>query len=122
MKLLGDFFTILSSNVSDEMLTVFGVLNAKHIVYKAHFPGHPVTPGVIQLKLVHELLENHLDKKLALKELIQSKFIRVIDPTIIPNLTLEIKIGLTRPMVVKAVGKFEDETLFRMHARFEAKE
>ena len=41
--------------------------NPSHIIYKAHFPGNPITPGVCIIKTARELLENKINRKLWLK-------------------------------------------------------
>lgn len=51
-----------------------------HIIYQAHFPGQPVTPGVCILQIISELLEMHLDTPLNLTLVKNMKFVKPISP------------------------------------------
>jgi 3-hydroxyacyl-[acyl-carrier-protein] dehydratase len=55
-------------------------LNAEHPVYKAHFPGNPITPGVCIIQMIKELVELYLRKKLFLKRVITAKFLNILSP------------------------------------------
>ena len=54
--------------------------NPYHIIYKAHFPGNPITPGVCIINTAGELLENKINRKLWLKNVKNVKFLSVIIP------------------------------------------
>ena len=57
MRLNGDFYRI-ESRLEDRTLGQSGfkvILNPDHLIYKAHFPGQPVTPGVCILQIIQEL-------------------------------------------------------------------
>lgn len=56
-------------------------------IYKAHFPGQPVTPGVCIIEIATKLLELILDKKLSLTEAVNVKFLAIIDPVLTPRVT-----------------------------------
>ena len=78
--LIKEFYKIISLS-SDE----FGInstikLNQDHEVYKGHFPEQPIVPGVIQLQIVKEILESHLQKKLFMGNVIQVKYLIPITP------------------------------------------
>ena len=49
-------------------------------IYKAHFPGDPVTPGVCQVGMVQEQLEKMLGGRLSLREVKTLKFLDVLRP------------------------------------------
>ena len=53
------FYTILANEdlPTGEFRSVV-LLNPDHDIYKAHFPGYPITPGVCLLKVAVELLGN----------------------------------------------------------------
>lgn len=51
-------------------------------IYKAHFPGQPVTPGVCIMQMATEILEYLIDKELSLQKVINAKFLSIIDPII----------------------------------------
>ena len=55
-------------------------LNPEHMIYRAHFPGNPITPGVCIIHIVKELSEGMLGHRLLLKAVNNIKFLSVIDP------------------------------------------
>ena len=55
MQLLNSLFRVVDRRQEGEQ-TVFDVeLCAEHLIYRAHFPGHPITPGVCVMQIVCEL-------------------------------------------------------------------
>ena len=63
MTLQDNLFTILSHEAGQPAFHV--QLHPEWPVYKAHFPGHPITPGVCIVQMVQELLQIHLDSSAA---------------------------------------------------------
>ena len=61
-------------------------IDATHPLYLGHFPGFPVTPGVCQLLMIREILENELKMKLILVSAKQIKFTAVHDPGTDPEI------------------------------------
>ncbi|MDR3268749.1 MAG: glycosyltransferase [Tannerella sp.] len=57
-------------------------LNASHPIYRAHFPGHPVTPGVCIIQLTKEIASGCYAKSFFLSGVKNVKFLRVIDPLV----------------------------------------
>lgn len=55
-------------------------LQPDHTIYKAHFPGEPITPGVCVIQIAKELLEDHLQRPLAIKAVKNVKFLAVVSP------------------------------------------
>ena len=59
--LLKDFYTLAELDKSDtENLKAIIDLNKDHEVYKGHFPGNPVVPGVCLTQLIKEVMETYL--------------------------------------------------------------
>ncbi len=56
------------------------ILNPDHLIYKAHFPGQPVTPGVCILQMLQELLSIQVGKQLFIKNIKNAKFISMMSP------------------------------------------
>jgi len=54
--------------------------NPEHMIYKAHFPGNPITPGVCVVQTAGELLERELNREVYLKNVKNVKFLSVIIP------------------------------------------
>lgn len=55
-------------------------LIASSLIYKAHFPEKPITPGVCIIQIATELLELLTGRKLSLTEVINAKYLAVINP------------------------------------------
>ncbi len=84
MKLLGTMFSVLGIEGNDWHVA----LHPDHVIYGAHFPGHPITPGVCILSLLVELLEQHHGRPLTLVEVKNLKFISPISPLKAPEITV----------------------------------
>lgn len=80
MRLTEGFFIIESTNDSDNGFEAVLRTNLEHPIYKAHFPGSPITPGVCVIQVAGELLENKLGRKLYLQSIKNVKFLMVIIP------------------------------------------
>jgi len=65
-------------------------LNSDCVIYKAHFPEQPVTPGVCIIEMSHELLEEHLQCPLAVKLVKNVKFLNIISPLEVQDLTYQL--------------------------------
>lgn len=81
MKLIDDFFHIVSENQTESEYRCVIRLNPSHNLYTVHFPGNPVTPGVILVQIAQEILQMHLNKKLELYKARNMKFKLPVIPT-----------------------------------------
>jgi 3-hydroxyacyl-[acyl-carrier-protein] dehydratase len=98
-----DFYTIIDKEIAevpnsgeDHSLRKYNFtirLNADHPVYKGHFPGNPVVPGVCQVQIFKELASSILQTDLVIKKSDNIKFLAMIVPASsrILTVTLEIK-------------------------------
>ncbi|MEO5594071.1 MAG: 3-hydroxyacyl-ACP dehydratase [Chitinophagaceae bacterium] len=80
MILGGDFYTIASSVTEADKIEAVLKINADHEIFRGHFPGQPVVPGVCMMQIVKELLETVTGKSLRLRTGLDLKFLSVIDP------------------------------------------
>lgn len=91
--LLKDFYSVESLTQLEQDKYVAEIkLNNTHEVFRGHFPGNPVTPGVCMMQIVKELTEHILNKKLQLSKSSNVKFMALINPEVNPNLRLELDI------------------------------
>ena len=80
MRMTEGFFNIDSLNDIENGFEAFLCTNPEHSIYKAHFPGNPITPGVCIIQAAQELLEKRINRKLYLKTVKNIKFLSVIIP------------------------------------------
>lgn len=80
MKLLGTLFFIRSSRQVDAGFEYELTLDGECFIYKAHFPGEPITPGVCIMQMALELLEEATGCCLRLDCARNIKFLQVIKP------------------------------------------
>ena len=93
--LLGQFYNIISQEEVGESFKITFELNASHQIFKGHFPGHPVVPGVCMMQMVKETLENRIGRKLMIEKATQMKFLSIINPVQSPVVALELKYNNT---------------------------
>ncbi len=119
MKLLDNFFQILATETIESGFTTKIRLVPDHIIYAGHFPGHPATPGVIQIQIVHELLENNIEKSLKLSSIDDCKFLRIINPQERDEIQISIDLAADDNLLqVKASGHSETKTYFRLKGTY----
>lgn len=120
MKLINDFFKVLGTAVSDTGFITTIELNPAHIVYVGHFPGHPVTPGVIQMQIVHELLQKQFSRELRLIAMPQCKFLKILNPEETLRMTIYIEMNTKDELLnVKARGENGKDIFFKLNAVYQ---
>lgn len=55
-------------------------LNTNDIIYSAHFPGHPITPGACIIQMALELTEKLVGKEMDIEEIKYVKFLNILSP------------------------------------------
>ena len=93
--LLKDFYTLNSLDYTEGQAIANITINKDHDVFKGHFPGNPVTPGVCMMQIIKELTEQVLDKKLFMESASNVKFMAIINPEKTPDLGLTLDISKT---------------------------
>jgi len=120
MKLYGDFFKIEEFTLRDAGFDATITVDPKHVIYQGHFPRSPVTPAVIHLRIIEELLERHLEKSLSILKTNSSKFLAIHDPSVSSQIVLSVQIVEQEDSIkVRAEGKNMGGDLFRAALEFE---
>lgn len=84
-----DFFRITLLNTQGPEYRAALELNPEHPLYRGHFPGRPVLPGVCSLQMIKEAVAvTGVGKPLQYAEIIQCKFLSVVNPQESPLLDL----------------------------------
>ena len=96
-------------NNNGSTITTKVKLNKDHPIYNGHFPNNPITPGVIIIQIIKEIVEKYLDDLFFLKKIINVKYISPINPTIHNLLIIEIYIQKEKDsIIVKSLIKFNN--------------
>lgn len=106
MILKNNLYTIKEAQVDAQQGVFLLQLNPTHVIYQAHFPGQPITPGVCIVQMGKELLEDCLaqmpDKlygdcvNLQVVKVKNVKFLSVISPDESLEITYQVgKIALS---------------------------
>lgn len=90
MVLNNSFYTITNKLDEDAVISYRVKLNADHEIYKAHFPGNPITPGVCLLQIVTELLKDNFDKNFTLLAVSNIKYLSVLSPLESPEVSYQL--------------------------------
>jgi 3-hydroxyacyl-[acyl-carrier-protein] dehydratase len=89
--LLNDLYIIESQMNEDNRLLATLKLNSEHSIFKGHFPGHPVLPGVCMMEMIGEILGEFFRQPFRISHIPIIKFLRMIDPNKDPVVSLELK-------------------------------
>jgi 3-hydroxyacyl-[acyl-carrier-protein] dehydratase len=77
---MNDLFIHLSTEETENGFTAHLRCNPSHPVYKAHFPGNPITPGACLLQTAGKILQQILQRPLYLKTAKNIKYLNVLIP------------------------------------------
>lgn len=99
MLLLDSLYRIEHEEITSGKATYTISLDAAHPIYAGHFPGNPITPGVVILQIISELAERALGRQLQVKEFVNVKYLNVLSPVEHPNATVELSLSEAAPEV-----------------------
>ncbi|MDF2553676.1 MAG: 3-hydroxyacyl-ACP dehydratase [Chryseobacterium sp.] len=118
--ILTDFYTLENYEKAENgSYTAKISLNKDHDIFKGHFPGNPVTPGVCMMQIVKELTEEFVGKKLFLKSASNVKFMAIINPFETPDLTMQLDINEGETEIkVKNTTSFGETIALKMSVNY----
>jgi 3-hydroxyacyl-[acyl-carrier-protein] dehydratase len=88
MVLQDNLFSIMSQAQKDGQPAFQVRIHKEWPIYKAHFPGHPITPGVCIVQMIQELLQVHLGRKVSLRKAKTVKYTAIISPDEVSELSV----------------------------------
>lgn len=118
--LKGKFYNYtLLENTDGKILSTIS-FNAEHDIFSGHFPDFPIVPGVCQVQLVKEIINENVASPLVLASAKDIKFINSIDPNNVGELNLEIKYTLQADKSYKCISHISDQekTYFKSRMNF----
>lgn len=86
--------------------------NPEHLIYKAHFPGNPITPGVCILQICQELMMAHYRKPLRMVLAKNVKFLNVLRPSEHPEVGCRIECSERENDIAASIVLADRDTVF----------
>jgi 3-hydroxyacyl-[acyl-carrier-protein] dehydratase len=80
MKFLDNLLIIKNIADTEDGFAVTLTTEPDNVIYKAHFPGNPITPGACLIQTAGEILQQRLGKRLFLKSSKNIKFLNTLIP------------------------------------------
>ena len=119
-EILGDFYSVVSKGEPDGDKRQWTIqINPKHEIFKGHFPGNPITPGVCMIQIIRELAEEDLGKKLFLFSANNVKFMAIINPETDPILQLDLQITEKEDFYsIKCTARFDETVALKFSGSF----
>lgn len=96
-------------------------LHKEHDVFKGHFPGNPIMPGVCMIQMIKELTEEKLGKELFLTVASNVKFMAKISPE--ENEIIDLTLNITEDdtiIKVKNVTSYGETIALKLSATFKS--
>lgn len=115
--LLKDFYKVVSlEKTAENKYLVVVLINEEHEVFKGHFPGNPIMPGVCMMQIIKELTEQISASSLFMQSLSNVKFMALINPFKTPELRLELDVSMSETDLVKVknVTYFDDTVALKL--------
>jgi 3-hydroxyacyl-[acyl-carrier-protein] dehydratase len=81
MNFLDNLFPTQSITETDDGFEAVVRCNPEHPVYRAHFPGNPITPGACLLQTAGALMQQQMGRPLFLKSSKNIKYLSILIPT-----------------------------------------
>lgn len=92
MILTNNYYKLISTH-RDGMTGVFRIVLCPDCeVYKGHFPGNPVCPGVCNIQTIKECAERLTGCRLHISSIYRCRLTAVATPTLCPELLVEISL------------------------------
>ncbi len=121
--LIEGLYTVQNLEQNDQEVKASVKLNASHEVFKGHFPGNPVMPGVCMIQMIKELTEQVLDKQLFLNVATNVKFMAIINPLVNETIDLTLNISEADGIIkVKNLTSYDDTVALKLNATFKIME
>lgn len=117
--LIPGLYTLQELVHTDTSITADISLDASHDIFKGHFPGNPIMPGVCMMQIIKELTEKVLEKPLVFKHASNVKFMAKINPETHPDLKIEISYKEEEGILkLKNASYFEDTLALKLSATY----
>ena len=115
-------YSILEKRQENSSISYLIEFDFSHPVFKGHFPGKPVLPGVMLCDIIRYQISDVLGKEVQLKTAKNIKFSRMIIPSENNNYNVKISIiNNEEQYEVKAIISQNDNIYFKLNAKYKTK-
>ena len=119
--LIEGLYTTETFDKNEEGISAQIKLNPKHEIFKGHFPGKPIMPGVCMIQIIKELTERSLGQDLFLSVASNVKFMAIINPETDPILLIDINLSeMDGLFKVKSTTIFGETVALKLSATFKS--
>ncbi|TQO37872.1 3-hydroxyacyl-[acyl-carrier-protein] dehydratase [Arenibacter algicola] len=119
--LIEGLYTTETFDKNEEGISAQIKLNPKHEIFKGHFPGKPIMPGVCMIQIIKELTERSLGQDLFLSVASNVKFMAIINPETDPILIIDINLSeMDGLFKVKSTTIFGETVALKLNATFKS--
>jgi 3-hydroxyacyl-[acyl-carrier-protein] dehydratase len=117
--LIEGLYTVQNIEQNEQEVNATVKLHAEHDVFKGHFPGNPIMPGVCMIQMIKELTEKTTGKELFLSVANNVKFMAKINPDVNEIINLNLKISEEDGIVkVKNITSFDETIALKLSTTF----
>jgi 3-hydroxyacyl-[acyl-carrier-protein] dehydratase len=117
-----DFFKMVSLEGAHNNYVAVIEFNPLHEIFKGHFPGNPVVPGVCMVQIIKDILKNIFKKDFTMKHALQLKFLAIVNPDEIKTLTVNLAVLKQDAAGITVSGSFNKDELVFMKYKITAVE
>lgn len=107
--LITDLYTYRTTSHEDGKVNAILRINPGSNVYTGHFPGYPVTPGVCQVQMIGEILQDTLGTGLQLTGAKYIKFTAIHEPARHPEIEAHIAYEQREDQTIVVEGILQKE-------------
>lgn len=120
--LMNNFYFIQSKMALEQSLSSIIHIHPEHEIFKGHFPGKPVVPGVCMIQIIKEFMERQTGQSLLFQKGNQIKFLQLLVPEKGENIEVNISWKLTEHSF-QTIADFKraGNTIFKLSGIFQVK-
>jgi len=123
MLLENKFYRIIKEEKTESDSSVYELeLLPECDVYRGHFPGKPVSPGVCEIETVKELAMRVVGHRLFITTVNQCRFRAVASPLVCPKVKVLLEVAPVSEGSYKVIASMADAEIVYMEFKGEMKE
>lgn len=114
MKTVDNFFRTISLDRRDDGFGALVEISSDHPVYRGHFPGRAVVPGVFTMAVVRECASTALGRAVSYAAVKECKFVTALLPE--AGLTVTLDFTISEDGKIAGTVKYGEATVLKLKA------